>query len=225
MRLHGYGKMTRTHPGLGTDIVQRLGYDYLGRRLAIDGIAGPLTEGAIYVAPESVGPELVRVAMRELLKGAEEVGGNNRGERVERYQRGRAADLAPWMRGAWCASFVSWCLWRTFDDAYPYIRGARRLGLAVAERSELGEILEPGELEAGDLIIWDRDGPDAGDDPSDDWSGHIGIMVGRAGGYIWTIEGNAEARRGAVRVYRFPEGDLDRDKDEPFLFGARPQHG
>lgn len=220
MKTMNYRALIAAYPQLAVPIIQRLGYDARGERLRIDGIIGPKTRGGRYVDPRSVAHPLAECAMRELLAGVQEHGGNNRGPRVEQYQRGRAAELEPWMRGAWCASFVSWCLWHTYGDDAPYIRGARRLGLAVA-RDGGGE-LAASELEEGDLIIWDRDGPDAGDDPSDDWNGHVGIVVGRGeDGYLYTIEGNAEARRGAVRVYRFPESELDRAADEPFLFGAR----
>lgn len=220
MKLINYKGLRAMHPHVGVAIIQRLGYDEQGRRLKIDGIEGPLTRGAIYVDPTSVEDPIVLAAMGELLLGAQEHGGNNRGPRVEAYQRGRSDELEGWMRGAWCASFASWCLMSAHGEDTPYIRGARRLGAEVARRSPMGK-LRAHELEEGDLIIWDRDGPDEGTDPSDDWHGHVGVVVGRAGGYLWTIEGNAAAKRGAVRVYRFPEDDLDRGPGGPFLFGAR----
>jgi len=217
MNLVDYDTIRRIVGDGDVSMIQRLGFDSDGRRLVIDGILGPKTRGGTFVDPSSIEHPLVEYAMQELLDGVQEHGGNNRGHRVEQYQRGRAGMLRRWMRGAWCAAFVSWCLWHTYGDDAPYIRGARRLGIAVAE----GDELDADELEPGDLIVWDRDGPDAGSDPSDDWSGHIGVVVGSTDDYTYTIEGNAEARRGAVRIYRFPRKTPNRAHNEPFLFGAR----
>ena len=200
--------------GLPVALQQRLGVEPNGKPLAVDGIVGPRTRGATYLDPaelERTHP-LVACALEELLAGAQEEGGNNRGADPKKYMRGV---LYP---GAWCAAFVSWCLRKAYGEHTPYIRGARRLGLAVAEHSELGQ-LDAHELEPGDLIVWNRDGPDPGRDPSDDWSGHVAIVAHVDCDHVWTLDGN-RGPRGRVRVFRHDRAN-PKMPNGPFLFGAR----
>jgi hypothetical protein len=64
-----------------------------------------------------IGEAALAVAMEELAAGVREVGGNNRGPRVEEYQRAAGGQPGE----AWCAAFLVWC----FREA------ARRLGVVT----------------------------------------------------------------------------------------------
>lgn len=172
---------------LPTRIVQRLGVDAQGRPLALDGQVGPLTRAGRYLSP--MGPHVagVRAAMAELLAGAEEVGGNNRGPWVAKYY-GRP-DEPDRNHGPWCAAFAGWCLQADLGPDAPYSWSARRLLAACAERID--------EPELGAVPCWER----ASAGP---YNGHVGIIAHiEDDGAIWVIEGNANAPRGAVRVYRW----------------------
>ena len=200
--------------GLPVALRQRLGVEPDGTPLAVDGIVGPRTRAAVYLDPVALkqAHPLVACALEELLAGAQEGPRNNTGPWPKKYMRGV---LYP---GAWCAGFVSWCLRQTYGEGTPYIRGARRLGLAVAEQGDVGK-LAVHELEVGDLIIWNRDGPDPGRDPGDDWSGHVAIVAHLDGEHVWSIDGN-RGPRGRVRIFRHDREDPAMPNG-PFLFGAR----
>lgn len=196
---------------LRTSIIQRLGYDSSGRPLVTDGVVGPLTEGATYLDPWTASAHpVVAVAIAELLRGAKELAAaNNRGKFPEKY-------MPQWAYGgAWCAGFQSWALRQVWGVGTPYIVGAQRLGRALAEE---GEEVEPEHIGPGDYLVWDRDGPDPGDEPADDMNGHIGICAARVGRIVWTVDGN---RGPLVRAWRHDLDDLSMGPNEPFLFAAR----
>jgi hypothetical protein len=126
----------------------------------------------------------------------------------------------PWRQGAWCAGYVSWCLLQAYGGRAPYILGAQRLGRTVADK---GLRVGLTQIQPGDLLVWDRDGPDAGDDPGDDMSGHIGILAAMTDQYAWAIEANT-GPRGAVRAYRYDRRTVEgmsRNAEGPYLYAAR----
>lgn len=173
--------------GLATKIVQRLGVDASGKPLVIDGTTGELTRGGRFLNP--VGPHIAGVdaAIKELLAGAEEVGGNNAGPFVSKYYKRAPND--PQNHGAWCAAFCGWCLQQDLGPSAPYSWSARRLLDRCEEQSQAPRL--------GSVACWEREsaGP---------YNGHVGLVahVEEDTRAVWVIEGNT-GPRGAVRVYRW----------------------
>lgn len=106
---------------------------------------------------------LVQIAKKEI--GNKEVGGNNRGPAIVKYQKATWLDPDPW---PWCAAFVDWCImewlkvpgvstalgvsndeeWRPKTaGAFDMANWARKHGLKVLD--------ENADVRAGDLIIFD----------------------------------------------------------------------
>lgn len=149
---------------------------------------GPIARKAVNLAVEEIG---VREA------------GNNRGKRVEMYQK--AASIGP--GEPWCAAFVVWCLSNataSLKKAYP--AGCPRSGY-TPDWAEWGkqhgrwiqaEDAEerPDLVKRGDLILFYK--------PKLKRIGHIGF-VGHCGpDGVWTIEGNTNeaGSREGDGVYR-----------------------
>ncbi len=195
-----------------TAILQRLGFDHRGRPLAVDGIAGKLTKGGRFLEPDVITTPIAKEALKDLLAGAQEEGARNDGPWVRGYMRGGP--------GLWCAGSSSTWLERAYGPGTPYKIGARRLGLAVVKESGNPAIEDPFELAPDDLLVNNRDGPDADDDPNNDWSGHICVIAAVDNEWIYTIEGNVGAFPAPVRVFRRARKDPG-SPEAPFLFGAR----
>lgn len=107
--------------------------------------------------------------------GVHEIGGNNRGERIEEYLA--AAHAKP--GDPWCASFVSWA----------FIQAAAALGVP-----------NPMRPTAGALHIW-RDAPELCRSKTPtigsifvinhgEGKGHCGFVAAVTGDHVLTIEGN-----------------------------------
>jgi len=152
--------------------------------------------------------ELVRIALEfaklEADRGAGEAvnEGNNQGPDVRAYRRGRGGR---WLRGPWCADFVSWCFEEAaaqLEVSLPFARssGAWRLTQNLAE---VGHMLDVGEWPVpGDVICWRR-GVGASS-----WKGHVGIVAGYAvdGDTCWGIDGNRGKVPALVAPWAFPRG-------------------
>lgn len=206
--------------GLPTEIAQRLGVEPGGRPLIVDGIEGEKTRAARYLDPLLITHPLAMTALGFLLDGAQEYRGNNRGPFVAKCMRETKPDAK---YGPWCAGFASLCLNHTYGPQAPWILGARRLCLAVSDDSGVGKLAYD-DLRAGDLVCWNRDGPDEGSDPWDDWSGHVGIVAHREQGMgVWIIEGNKGPYPAPVRVFYYTQTTISTDV-QPFMFGARPMY-
>lgn len=213
-------------PGGYVRIIQRLGVEPDGTPLRPDGRVGWRTSSARYLDPLAVTHPVAAQALIGLLCGAEESGAHNSGWWPERVNGGGDEGAHarwrahPWRQGAWCAGYVSWCLLQAYGGAAPYILGAQRLGRAVADQ---GLRVGLTQIQPGDLLVWDRDGPDPGDDPGNDMSGHIGILAAIHGNYAWAIEANT-GPRGAVRAYRYDRRTVEgmaRGDGSPYLHAAR----
>jgi hypothetical protein len=161
----------------------------------------------------TLGEHALGVALRELVAGAREVGGDNRGPFVKKY-------LAPSGLGegfAWCAAFVSWCVREAVRERpacampFKYASGAKRLMRQLRERGFTydPELTEP---KAGDIVCWHRGGIGGP-------LGHIAFVVEvqrREGGFpgertLVTLEGNNGPK---VKVFHHPF-----DPTDPMLFG------
>lgn len=163
----------------------------------------------------TLGERTLAVAITQLGKG--ELGGNNGGADVARY-KGRP--VTPGNMGAWCASFVSWCMEEAdsgrdeggyllgWDQLHPMWRkwhrkrhGAKALYRMIGKAGLF--VTDP---EPGDVVCWDRG-------KKGSWQGHIELIETAENGVIGTIAGN---------VGRFPslvkrmEHDIDR---QPRLIG------
>ena len=191
---------------LTTEQRQALGFDWSCRPLSIDNIEGPLTKEGSFVSQNSDHP-LVQVALRELLDGAREIGGNNAGHFVAKYNR---RTYQPGKRyGSWCAWFVSWCLRNTYGKDTPYVGGARALRQQMLSQP-YGRRVKAGHVKPGDLIFWKRG--------LLSWQGHVGIVHSTNPGKdkLFTIEGNV-GRAGRVRVFQYTQSEPHRGEWPNFL--------
>lgn len=113
--------------------------------------------------------ELAAIARSQV--GVMEEGGNNRGVKVEEYQRATWLKPGPW---AWCMAFVDWCIlalvtrhpnWQNYDFDRP--RTASALGdhdVTFWARQEGLKVLGPqAPIEEGDIAVYA-------------W-GHVGIVT------------------------------------------------
>lgn len=124
--------------------------------------------------------------------GVTELGGNNRGARIEDYQRATWLPTGPW---PWCAAFMAWSLARALvrigveparADAWRCRDGSAFGWISWAKRAKGCLVLVPGlPPQPGDIAVFDFNGPTAAG------GGHIGI-VERADDWqsFTTIEGN-----------------------------------
>jgi len=126
-----------------------------------------------------IGRAALAVAIDELKKGAQEIGGKNSGPWVRKYLNGMAVEGA-----SWCAGFVSFCF---ANNGHPmpfnYTVSARDLLNQFKSKNwsyELGDGIAP---EPGDILVWWRNGPE-------NWQGHAGITHCFCDGSLFTIEGN-----------------------------------
>jgi hypothetical protein len=139
--------------------------------------------------------ELIRIARAEV--GVREVGGPNRGPRVEVYQRATWLDGTGW---PWCAAFVCWDMreWLRTPEGIAYL-GPKKpeewrlrdpsafgaLGWARARKLSIGR-----SPSAGAIVVFDFNGPKSG-------GGHIGLVSEvLTDGRFRTIEGNTGADGG-----------------------------
>ena len=196
---------------LPVEIIQRLGVEPDGTRLAHDGVVGPRTRRALYVDPAQMAHPMARWMVGELLAGVEELPGqNNRGARIDEYKR----HSKRFARGPWCAEMPSFGLRELYGTDAPYKRGARRLALAVA--AWMGEkIVDPLELEQGAVGSFKRLSKRT------KFAGHAFVVAGVTEEHLWTIEGN-RGGDGAVRVFRYDRADPRMSDGEPFLYAGLP---
>jgi len=183
--------------------------DQHGQPLVVDGKVGPLTWWSLnnpkpaIIPPAAVdytvmpppamgggiqGRAALKTAITELIKGAGEVGGNNRGPSVKKYLT--PAGLSE--GNAWCASFVSWCYLQASggDKAampFAYCPGARGL---LREFMDKGWDYAPNkgyEPVPGDIVVWWRVRLSG-------WLGHVGLVHQLKDGMLYTIEGNKSTK-------------------------------
>lgn len=114
----------------------------------------------------------LNIAVKEV--GVHEIGFQNRGKRVDEYQR---ADSLPGVGYAWCMSLVQWC-YKEAGTPLPtltasvgqFLAWARRAGWVVAAPHR------------GDLVCFNFD--------ADNWPDHVGFVLWPAGPMVRTLEGN-----------------------------------
>ncbi len=147
----------------------------------------------------NLGELAIPIALHEIGKG--EIGGNNAGKDVMRYRRGKDT------KGAWCASFVSYCLEEgaaLADVECPPVRsaGAKRLFKNCLAAGAF-RVQEP---QRGDIALWQRG-------VKNSWKGHVGIVqrVLPDGTFV-CIEGNRGRFPAMVDTFKHQLG-------EPSLLG------
>ena len=73
------------------------------RGLVDDGVVGPVTWSHLALPEmDEAWQHVLRIALEEAYRGAREIGGNNKGEWVEKYSGGLSGQ-------PWCVYFASWC--------------------------------------------------------------------------------------------------------------------
>ncbi|MDX2023945.1 MAG: CHAP domain-containing protein [Deltaproteobacteria bacterium] len=120
----------------------------------------------------------VDIALEEVRKGVFETNNDNRGERIDEYQKSANGVMAE----AWCAKFVFWCFEQASARRYtknpmPKIFAARAFELWATRERKIVEVPELGDV----LILEHR---------------HVGIVAGAptSTGTIPSVEGNTWAR-------------------------------
>lgn len=153
---------------------------------------------------------LIEIAIAEADANVREVGGANRGERVEQYQR--TVGLRP--GDPWCAAFVAWCImqsrdltkapaWCSGSAITTWQRGSKRAGAAQRVTpldAEFRKRVAPG-------FVWVRatDERSAKLARAGGWvKGHTGIVVAVDDAGFHTVEGNTNSAgsREGDGVYR-----------------------
>lgn len=121
--------------------------------LVADGVVGPLTWAALHPAPVAVPtadtPDARAVALAEHEVGVHEQGGNNRGARVEEYQRsggGKAGD-------AWCAFFLHWLFKQVYAPGKPPFRIGGSVPDILARAKAGGRLVDAHAAVPGNALI------------------------------------------------------------------------
>jgi len=133
--------------------------------------------------------KLVQLALNEV--GTREIGGNNNGPDIRKYQKATWLEPAAW---SWCAAFTCWLLREWLKD--PEVAKALSIKNPEAWRckdasafgwekwakvKELQILPETAKAKAGDFVIFDFS--------------HIGIVVkDQVGGTIQCVEGNTNGK-------------------------------
>lgn len=152
---------------------------------------------------------LVATCEHEAAQKVREVGGMNKGQRVEEYQR--SVGLRP--GDPWCAAFVAWCVmksrgldkppkWCSGSAITTWHKGSKRAGDAFAVPTDADL---PSKVKPGWVWVRAKDPKGAADASKGLWvQGHCGIVVAVDAVGWHTIEGNTNAQgaRDGDGVYR-----------------------
>lgn len=134
----------------------------------------------------AIGRKALEFAIGELVAGAGEVGGNNKGPWVRKYLQPTGLPEG----NSWCAAFISWCFLQAANGnsaamPFKYTAGARNIFNQFRQKGWTFDGSGP-QLEPGDIVAWWRISMPSG-------FGHIGIVHHFEDGFIYTIEGNKAA--------------------------------
>jgi hypothetical protein len=134
--------------------------------------------------PRYVGTPL-GVAWTQL--GVHEVGGKNRGPRVDEYIRGVGLEpdpvknpKAPKDGYHWCTAFAIWCV--------------RKAGKSIKASASVARLWELNQ----DLAVLEPEPSDIAIHLNDDGTGHCGIVDNKDATHIQTIDGNTNAQGSRV---------------------------
>lgn len=202
-----YDEIKKLLPKASLDIIQRLGHDPVDNKpLVCDGKIGPRTKRAIYLPIDKLNHPAATLALEELLAGAMEINGNNRGIWVNKYFRLSSKASVTIDRGAWCAAFVTWVLGQIYK--FPACWGAIR---TVKDHMDIINIKD---VQPGDAIAYKsltRPYP----------AGHVGLVVLVEDNCIWCIEGNIDlvGKIDGVGVRKLTKEGIRSDGNKPYLVG------
>lgn len=171
------------------------------RGISVDGKLGPATLAALSTPTQSttgvlIVDSLISIALAEAEAEVREIGGANRGPRVEEFQR--SVGLLP--GDPWCAAFVAWCMMKSRGLATPpawcsgsavttWQKGSRRAGPAGACTPLFEDFRE--RVQPGWIWVRARDEAGVADVRQGNWSrGHTGIVVSVDSVGFHTVEGN-----------------------------------
>ena len=136
--------------------------------------------------------KLIAIASSQV--GMREVGGNNCGDAVRKYQS--ATDLPP---GAWpwCAAFVDWCIqeWLDIPQVVIWLDLKRRTPQEWRPKTGLAYAITAWAKQRPNTtdIFTEKDKAQLGDIVTFDFS-HVGLVVEDCGDHIITIEGNTNGK-------------------------------
>lgn len=167
-------------------------HDHLGKPLSVDGLVGPRTQWALDFRSVSIIRQgIVRRAQRHLGLTEDPPASNRDPDGL----------ITDWLDDCnaipgqpWCAAFASFCIGTV------RIAGAQKLGLHFPDTRDP----YPGD------IVWY---------PVDSWKGHCGIVTGRSGDEVMTIEGNLD---NAVRCARRKMAGIKFSRVHPDISGTCP---
>lgn len=192
---------------------QHHGRDPRGRALKVDGVYGDMTRNSLEASPEDLywpAPEIVdrdveapnhflqavlAYAKVELVRGAGEQGGNNRGPDVDKYHRTQGSHWA------WCAAFTSWCFWSAakklgYDMPFDYTGGAQNILKQFREKGWAYTPTHENPPQPGDVVVWWRG-------VTKTWKGHVGIVYAFENGVVYVIEGNVGRYPAKVAMFSY----------------------
>lgn len=159
---------------------------------------GPVTEFA---------EEMTCLAEAEAKAGVREEGGDNRGKKVEEYQRVIGSHI---VGQSWCAAFVCWCMERAARTRDDFLFDLPKQGMAfrfedwaVDQRASGVYLMDPKRISIrrGDIVIFNFS--------------HIGICTKASEkGSFHTVEGNTTAAASSLDKEREGGGVFSRVRSE-----------
>jgi len=157
------------------------------RSVVVTGVIDYKVMPDISLGGSAIGRSALQFAINELIAGAGEVGGNNKGPWVKKYLQpggGKEGD-------SWCAAFISWCFLQAAGgdkNAMPfkYTLGARNVFNQFKQKGWTFDGNSDKQLQPGDIVSWWRVSMPSG-------LGHIAIVHHFEDGFVYTIEGNKAA--------------------------------
>lgn len=198
--------------------------DTRGRKLTVDGIAGPVTWASFdvstdmvfsdpvpqefYIVPNGgteIGRMALRVGLQEMWNNAREIRDNNAGEFVAKYTKREDIDKLQW---AWCAAFTSWCFEKASDALdvkmpFEYTLGAQNILKQLKSKDMDYKASDENPPQPGDVCVWWRGATRS-------WQGHVGIVWGYNNGIVYVLEGNVGPFPARVRVFDYVLGRMNK---------------
>ena len=135
----------------------------------------------------AIGENLI-VKNAKLEIGNGEIGGNNKGIYVKRYNRS--------LEASWCAGFVSYIMDISNKDILEYSVSAKAIYNEAKKENRLTD-----SPKAGDLIVFWRGSKTS-------WKGHIGIIEKVDNNRLHVIEGNVGAYPAKVSRFKYNRDNI-----------------
>ena len=130
--------------------------------------------------------DIITLATAEIGNG--EIGKNNAGKYVKRYNQG--------LEAAWCAGFVSYILKQANFTGLDYSLSTKAIYNQAKEKNRV--TLTP---KVGYLIVFWRDNPKS-------WKGHVGIISKIDDTFLYSVEGNKRAFPSRVKEFKYNKNNI-----------------